>query len=143
VGDEGIAADRHSPARVEVDLGVRGCRTGDRLVDGRFPYGQVNTETTQAFRGGAAKRLRLRERAVMIRDRAGWHCSHNLRWPRRITPLFLPPYSPELNSVERMWYRFREHHWSSRTYADEQALVVEAIRIHRTLRRKDISSMAA
>ncbi|MBM4021469.1 MAG: hypothetical protein FJ284_04355, partial [Planctomycetes bacterium] len=24
--------------------------------------------------------------------------------PRRITPLFLPPYSPELNPVERLWH---------------------------------------
>lgn len=34
--------------------------------------------------------------------------------------------------------RRREHHWSNRTYADEQALVDEAVRSSRTLRRKDI-----
>ena len=106
-----------------------------------IPYREVNTETTQAFLDAAAKRLRRREHAVMILDGAGWHCSHKLRWPRRITPLFLPPYSPELNPVERLWHWFREHHWSNRTYADEQALVAEAIRSHRTLRRKDIRSI--
>jgi transposase len=106
-----------------------------------IPYREVNTETTQAFLDTAAKRLRRREHAVMVLDGAGWHCSHKLRWPRRITPLFLPPYSPELNPVERLWHWFREHHWSNRTYADEQALVAEAIRSHRTLRRKDIRSI--
>lgn len=57
------------------------------------------------------------------------------------TQAFLPPYSPELNPVERLWHWFREHHWSNRTYADEQALVAEAIRSHRTLRRRDIPSI--
>ncbi|MBM4022823.1 MAG: hypothetical protein FJ284_11395, partial [Planctomycetes bacterium] len=66
-----------------------------------IPYREVNTETTQAFLDAAASRLRRRKHAVMILDGAGWHCSHKLRWPRRITPLFLPPYSPELNPVER------------------------------------------
>ena len=92
------------------------------------PYREVNTQTTQAFLDAAARRLRRREHAVMILDGAGWHRSHKLRWPRRITPLFLPPYPPELNPVERLWHWFREHHWSNRTYADEQALVAEAIR---------------
>ena len=56
--------------------------------------------------------------------------------------MFLPPYSPELNPVERHWHWLREHDWSNRTYADEQALVEEAVRSYRTLRRKVIRSSA-
>jgi len=32
-------------------------------------------------------------------------------------------HSPELNPVERLWHWFRVHHWSNRTYANEQAPV--------------------
>jgi len=106
-----------------------------------LPYRVVNPETTQAFLDAAARRLSRREHAVMILDGAGWHGSPKLRWPRRITPLFLPPHSPELNPVERLWRWFREHHGTNRTHAEEQALVAEAIRSLRTLRRKDIRSI--
>jgi len=33
------------------------------------------------------------------------------------------------------------HHWSNRTHADEQALVEEAVRSHRTLRGTRIRSI--
>jgi DDE superfamily endonuclease len=47
--------------------------------------------------------------AVVILDRAGWHRSHTLVVPGNITLLELPPYSPELNPVERVWHYLRSH----------------------------------
>ena len=41
--------------------------------------------------------------AVIIMDRAGWHCSKNLKLPKNITTVHLPPYSPELNAGENVW----------------------------------------
>jgi hypothetical protein len=38
--------------------------------------------------------------AVLLLDRAGWHTTANLVWPRNITPLLLPSRSPELNPVD-------------------------------------------
>ena len=106
-----------------------------------MPFRDVNTATMQAFLDAAASKLRRREHAVMILDAAGWHSAHKLRWPRRIAPLFLPPYSPELNPAERLWHWLREHHWSNRTYAAEHALVEEAIRSHRALRGSPRASL--
>ena len=40
--------------------------------------------------------------AVVILDRAGWHRSQGLVIPANVTLLELPPYSPELNPVERI-----------------------------------------
>ena len=34
-------------------------------------------------------------------DQAGSHRSETMVWPEHIQPLLLPPYSPELNPVER------------------------------------------
>jgi transposase len=36
-------------------------------------------------------------------DQAGWHKSISLIIPKNIKIIFLPPYSPELNPVERFW----------------------------------------
>jgi len=41
--------------------------------------------------------------AAVILDRAGWHRSQGLLVPGNITLLELPPYSLELNPVERVW----------------------------------------
>jgi hypothetical protein len=47
--------------------------------------------------------------AVVILDGAGWHRSRGLVVPSNITLLELPPYSPELNPVERIWHYLRSH----------------------------------
>ena len=48
--------------------------------------------------------------AVVILDGAGWHRSQGLVVPGNITLLALPPYSPELNPVERVWH-YLPSHW--------------------------------
>ena len=55
---------------------------------------------------------------VLVLDNAGWHVAHALRVPDNLTLLFLPPYSPELNPVERVWDWLRSHHLSNRVFAD-------------------------
>lgn len=42
-------------------------------------------------------------KAIIVMDGAGWHKSKALVIPSNITITFLPPYSPELNPVERLW----------------------------------------
>ena len=42
-------------------------------------------------------------KAIIVMDGAGWHKSKALVIPSNITISFLPPYSPELNPVERLW----------------------------------------
>lgn len=39
----------------------------------------------------------------LILDGAGWHSSASLKKPSNIKLIALPPYSPELNPVERLW----------------------------------------
>lgn len=60
--------------------------------------------------------------AVLVMDQAGWHISGALKIPANITLHHLPPYSPELNPVERLWLWMREHLLSNRVYEDEAAL---------------------
>ena len=36
-------------------------------------------------------------------DKAGWHTADELRVPENLSLVFLPPYSPELNPIERLF----------------------------------------
>ena len=55
---------------------------------------------------------------VLVLDQAGWHVSKTLKVPDNITLLHLPPYSPELNPIERLWLYLKSHYWSNRIYMD-------------------------
>jgi transposase len=54
--------------------------------------------------------------AVLLLDRAGWHITGNLLWPKNITPILLPSRSPELNPVEQVWQFLRANFLSNRVF---------------------------
>lgn len=83
----------------------------------------VNTETMNAFLRIVSDELAPNEHVVMIMDRAGWHVSGGLAVPENITILLLPPYSPELNPVERLWLYLKSHFLSNRVFADYDHLL--------------------
>lgn len=47
---------------------------------------------------------------ILARDGAGWHKRTNFRLPDNLCLLFLPPYSPELNTQEHRWDELRGKH---------------------------------
>ncbi|MGB9644887.1 MAG: IS630 family transposase [Stellaceae bacterium] len=63
--------------------------------------------------------------AVVILDGASWHNSHGLVVPSNITLLALPPYSPELNPVERVWHYLRSH-WLANSVFPSLAEIMDA-----------------
>lgn len=88
-------------------VGIVDLATGWSMVS---PHHEADTATTQQFLNAAAKKLGRCQHAVMVLDRAGWHTAKQFKWSRRITPLFLRPYFPELNPTERLRLWFRERH---------------------------------
>jgi transposase len=36
------------------------------------------------------------------------HKAKTVRWPSNAGPVFLPPYSPELNPIERLWRALKD-----------------------------------
>ena len=60
--------------------------------------------------------------AVSVLDQAGWHVAKDLEVPDNLSLLLLPPYSPELNPVERVWAYLRSHYLSNRVYKDYDEL---------------------
>src|SRR3712207_7007353 len=63
------------------------------------------------------------EHAVLVLDRAGWHRARKLVVPSNVTLVWLPPYSPQLNPVERVWLFLRERHLSHRLLNTYTAIV--------------------
>ena len=61
--------------------------------------------------------------AALVLDGAGWHGGRGLAVPANVTLVPLPPYSPELNPVERVWLYLRERFLSLRVFADYRAIV--------------------
>ena len=40
---------------------------------------------------------------LLVLDNGAGHKAKAVRWPSNVMPVFLPPYSPELNPMERLW----------------------------------------
>ena len=75
-------------------------RTGEFYA---LEFTHSDTEVFQIFLDNANQDLTFnRLRNIMILDNATWHKAKRLKWGR-FQPLFLPPYSPDLNPIERLW----------------------------------------
>ena len=62
-----------------------------------------------------------------ILNQAGFHTSKKIQLSDNVTLILLPPYSLQLNPVEKLWKYLRKHYWSTRMYTDHDALWIAAI----------------
>lgn len=56
------------------------------------------------------------KKVLLIVDGAGWHKSKGLVVPSNIELVYLPPYSPELNPIERLWLYIKKATIRNRIY---------------------------
>jgi transposase len=89
---------------------------------------EATTKAMGLFLAGFAERLEPGTHAVLILDQAGWHVARRLAVPDNVTLLPLPPYSPELNPVERVWLYLRERFLSHRVLDGYEAVLDAACR---------------
>jgi transposase len=87
----------------------------------------------QAFLDAFARTIADDEHVALVLDGAGWHSGKALRMPANITPVPLPPYSPELNPVERVWLYLKERFLSLRLLNDYKAIVTATTRAWKLL----------
>ena len=48
-------------------------------------------------------------KVMLVLDNASWHKTKSLQW-RHIEPVYLPPYSPDFNPIERLWQHLKGHY---------------------------------
>ncbi len=82
----------------------------------------VNTDYMNEHLRFISEQVGPNRHIVLVLDQAGWHVSKSLKVPNNITLLHLPPYSPELNGIERLWAYLKNHYLSNRIFADHNAL---------------------
>lgn len=59
---------------------------------------------------------------LLVVDQARSHKARGLSVPHNISLEFLPPYSPELNSVEIFWHELREKYCTNRVFDSIEAV---------------------
>jgi transposase len=104
---------------------------------------QVSTAAMNAFLAQFAATLAEHEHAVMVLDRAGWHRAKKLVIPSNVTVVWLPPYSPRLNPVERLWLFLRERHLSHRLLDTYDAVVAALCRAWNALTMERIRTLTS
>jgi len=82
----------------------------------------VNTELMNAHLKFISEQVGPHRHVVLVLDQAGWHVAKALKVPENLTLLHLPPYSPELNPVERLWAYLKSHYLSNRVFTDDDDL---------------------
>lgn len=103
----------------------------------------VNTDYMNAHLTAISQQVGHEAHAVLVLDNAGWHVAKKLKVPDNLTLLFLPPYSPELNPVERLWAYLKSHYLSNRVFKDYQDLMDQSTFAWNTLTPQRLRSICA
>ena len=136
--DEARVGQKGRGTRVWYERGLRPEGTVDRRYASAWLYGAVRPGTDEAFalvltetcaeamqvlldRFAAA--LAPNVHAALLLDQAGWHTAKAIAVPANLSLIRLPPYSPELNPVERIWLHLRERFLSHWLFADLDAVI--------------------
>lgn len=82
-----------------------------------------------------------KESIVLVMDQAGWHKSKQLSIPRNIKIVYLPPYSPELNPVERFWRFLKKEVLHNFVYESLDELINKLLAFYKTIDNKVIMKL--
>ena len=75
------------------------------------------------------------EKIILVMDGAGWHKAKNLQ--------LLPPYSPELNPVERFWQHIKQNTIKNKIYKTLTTLKDAVAKFLNSMSSGEISSVCA
>jgi transposase len=122
-----IWAKRGEPVSVKVQQGYKSFYTYS-CVSPHFGEAfslflpEVNTDMMNIFLDEFSKEYPDKD-ILIILDQAGWHKAKDLKAPPNITFMFLPPYSPELNPVEKLWQWLRKEVTHNNLFKTLEALM--------------------
>jgi hypothetical protein len=100
----------------------------------------VNTACMNVYLSHLAGEL-VGKNTILIMDGAGWHKSRTLVVPSNIKIIHLPPYSPELNPVERLWLYIKKSVLYNKIYKDIKDLEEAVCAFVRELTSNKVSTL--
>lgn len=103
---------------------------------------QINTEMMDIYLSELSKAYD-NHRILLIMDQAGWHKSKELDIPQNIEIEFLPPYSPELNPVERLWKWIKKEAVHNKIFDTLEQLMESLMNVYPKLSPKKFVSLCA
>ena len=119
IGQRGRVTKNGDHVRMNV-CGMINPRTGRAFL---CEFTHSDSEVFQAFLDEANEHIEFeRERQVLVLDNASWHKTKSLRWGR-FEPLYLPPYSPDLNPIERLWLLIKREWFTDFVAKDRDHLI--------------------
>lgn len=101
----------------------------------------VNSEMMNLHLHAISEQVGPDRHIVLVVDNAGWHTSGKLDVPKNITLYPLPPYTPELNVIERLWHWFKSHEFGNRIYETYDILADAVMAMWQNLPRERIQSV--
>jgi hypothetical protein len=123
--DEARVGQKGTHAYIWAPVGSRPLMVRDNRHDSAYIFGAIcpqrgvgaamitpaaNTEMMNLHLAEISTQIAPGARAVLVCDGAGWHQrGKELKVPDNITLLSLPPYSPELNPMEKVWDYLRQN----------------------------------
>ena len=128
----------HAPTRKSI-----ACFGAVRLNGGQFVWStspKFNADTFEWFLRQLLRHRRRGKRIVVVLDNAGYHHARQLQpFLRRVrhllTLLFLPPYSPQLAPIERVWKLARRLATHNHYFATLVQLVAAVVRCFQRWRK--------
>ena len=103
---------------------------------------ECNTEVMNLHLSLISQDIAPDKQVILIMDQAGWHSkSKDLKVPENISILDLPPYSPQLNPVERLWLHIKENYLANLFIEKEEDLTKIGCRIWNQLSDKIVKSI--
>lgn len=78
---------------------------------------------------------------VIIMDQAGWHKSKELAVPSNIEIIYLPPYSPELNPIERLWKYLKVNFIHNRVFDSLKQMMERMVCVFEELNDGTVASL--
>jgi hypothetical protein len=76
---------------------------------------KVNTECMNVYLQEMSDNVG-KDEIILVMDQAGWHKTDKLKIPNNIEVVYLSPYSPELNPVERLWQHIKNNVVKNKVY---------------------------
>lgn len=113
--------------------------TGDHFT---FEMPHVNTDCLNIFLAELSKSY-PQETLLLVMDGAGWHKSKTLVQPANIEIIYLPPYSPELNPVERFWEHIKRYTIRNKIYLTLSSLKDMVAHFINNLQQEEIKNLCS